>query len=115
MDPVQEKLNWFMEMTECADGLFLWDYTTSWDIRSSNCPEDKAVYWSHLFRVVGGPEQVSPLFAHSRKPVLFNAAVDLSWIIVPAVEKHTIARYLVLGPVFLSSMSQQELDKALQV
>ena len=113
MDPVQEKLNWFMEMTECADGLFLWDYTTSWDIRSSNCPEDKAVYWSHLFRVVGGPEQVSPLFAHSRKPVLFNAAVDLSWIIVPAVEKHTIARYLVLGPVFLSSMSQQELDKAL--
>ena len=39
--------------------------------------------------------------------------MDLSWIIVPAVEKHTIARYLVLGPVFLSSMSQQELDKAL--
>ena len=113
MDPVQEKLNWFMEMTECADGLFLWDYTTSWDIRSSNCPEDKAVYWSHLFRVVGGPEQVSPLFAHSRRPLLFHPAVALSWIIVPAVEKHTIARYLVLGPVFLSSMSQQELDKAL--
>lgn len=108
-----DKILWFMEMTECTGNLFLWQYGPRWKLLESNCPMPRQKFWDSMFRIVGGPENIEPMFEQNHNPVIFNATIDLLWITVPRYEHGRLRSYYVLGPVFLSSMSAEELNNAL--
>lgn len=108
-----EKILWFSEMAECAGNLYLWQYSRHWKLVESSCPASTEKYWDTVFRTVQGPENIEPKFSRSGYPVIFNAAIDLLWITVPSWERNAISSYYVLGPVFLSSMTAEELNREL--
>lgn len=108
-----EKIQWFMEMTECSGNLYLWQYTLGWKLLESSCPAPQEQFWDSMFRLLDGPENIEPMFSQNHYPVIFNAAIDLLWITVPFYEQNILQSYYVLGPVFLSSMSAEELNRAL--
>lgn len=108
-----DKILWFTEMTECSGNLYLWQYSPRWKLVESSCPMTDQRYWDSMFRLVDGPENIEPKFIQSRNPVIFNAVLDLLWITVPFYEQNVLRSYYVLGPVFLSSMTAEELSRAL--
>ncbi len=107
-----QKIEWFTEMAECVGTIYLWEYDGNWSLRTSSCPPEDRVYWNEIFRTVDGPTHIGSVIRDATKPVLFSAGVDLTWIAVSSYTSAGRPRYYVLGPVFLSTMSNEELMEA---
>lgn len=109
----EDQLAWFSDLMPCAEGLFLSVYSTRWQLFRSTCPDHLQRYWDLVFRASEAPRYVEPLLLNGGNPVIFSAAVDLTWIIVPNRNRGRLQNYAVLGPLFLSTMSAEELEQAL--
>ncbi len=108
-----QKLRFLQEVFISTQQVYAWTMTEENQLLFSNCPEEE--YFWNLFRLSGCCESIHEHFTGSKVPILAADSIGFVWIAVrqlPEAEE-SIPLLQVLGPVFLSAVTETHLHRHL--
>lgn len=111
MNGLFTRIEVFTELMGCMGNLFVWRYDASLRLLDSNCPE--AGYWDNIFRTTACSALAVECCARTRYPVLLSDPLGLLWIAAPVWEQDSLQNIFMLGPVFLSTLTESQMEHAL--
>ena len=104
-------LDFFRELMDCTYGLFSWCYDASGELFYSNCERETL-----LNTMFTHSECKDYLFAYAKEhtePLLLSVPSGLIWIAVIEKENNAIHYIHVLGPVFSTTHTKEDLQRQL--
>lgn len=106
----QERLRFFRELISCNDKLFSWCYYLDGTLIDTNA--EKSPMYSSLFFNVHCQEVINAHLTHHLTPLTISIRMGLMWAVAFQKTKDTILIH-VLGPVFSSAVSLDDVRRAL--
>lgn len=108
---LNDRVNLFADMIQCCHPLYVWTYDSNLHLLDTNCPDYTVL---SLYFMSEWEERISADFQQDeRMPTLLSDEADITWVAIPLFEGDTFLRLYMLGPMFLSDISQQKLEHQL--
>ncbi|MBA4686307.1 MAG: helix-turn-helix transcriptional regulator [Candidatus Galacturonibacter soehngenii] len=111
MDNIKENLSLFQELISCSHKLYLWSYSSDFELLHTNCPnnlkESESVF---LFN------QAKPLLDYAEigyYPFILESFLNVLWIAVFERNENTLLKIHIIGPAFSGKNSYQQLKHKL--
>ena len=108
MNGLYTKLDVFTELMGCVGNLYVWHYDNNLKYIESNCPDPR--YWDNIFQSATCYSIALDYCRENQLPVLLSNPIGLLWIAVPLRELDALSQVFVLGPVFLSTFVEEQLE-----
>lgn len=102
------RLEVFSDLMDCIGSVYLWHYDASMQLLKSNCPQES--FWDNIFQTSACSRAAQEHCLHSRLPIMLSDPISLIWIAVPVWETDSLQDIHLLGPVFLSTFAEQQLE-----
>jgi len=96
----------------CVKHLYVWHFDSELRLIQSNCPNEQ--YWNSLFH---SSDICTAALAHchtEQAPILLSDQLELLWIVAPCYDNNSLASIHMLGPVFISSITEKHLEQLLR-
>lgn len=96
-----------------SERLYIWCYRDTGELVASSCPEDQALL-ADAFRILGARDKAVEIArsAERRAPLLIGSPIGMQWAVTLEAERRR-SLFFVIGPVFYSSPSEQQLRASL--
>lgn len=107
---IEARVELFSNMLLCCHDLYVWQYDSGWHLIRSNCPHEAAV--NNLFAMLRGDNPLREADGNDT-PVLMSNEIGMLWVLQPRFEGGELIRSYVLGPLFLDTVSPNNLDAQL--
>lgn len=106
------QLDAFMNIMGCVENLYVWHYDADLQYIESSCPEP--VYWDNIFQSSPSKPIARSHCQQSRLPILLSSGNELLWIAASCYDQSALTDIYILGPVFISAMSEIEINRSLE-
>lgn len=101
----------FTEILSCINNLYIWQYTSDFHLIKSNCPDE--LYWNNILQSMEIPQYALCHCEKTRRPLLISDSLELLWIVAPCYLNDCLSSIHMLGPMFLSEFSINQLEQTL--
>lgn len=102
----------FTNIMGCIENLYVWHYNADLQYIESSCPEP--IYWDNIFQSSPSKAFAMSYCHENRLPLLLSSGNELLWILAPCYDQSTLTDIYVLGPVFISALSEHEIEQSLE-
>lgn len=109
---INERIDLFERLLGCCHPLYLWTYDSNLYLLKSSCPESHVL--NNLFLTELKKRQPLEISNSEPMPFLLSNEAGITWSIVPFLDGGALVRLYVIGPLFLSDVSQQQLEQRLR-
>lgn len=108
MENYRIKYMLFQQMVSCCHNFYFWEYDSELELLNSTCPVSDALNQCFLisFRSSDSIENV----LQENTPILVSSTIQMMWIVIPSQTDAESLRLHVLGPFFISDVSNKNLD-----
>ncbi|KAB1438680.1 helix-turn-helix domain-containing protein [Candidatus Galacturonibacter soehngenii] len=111
MENIKENLSLFQELISCSHKLYLWSYSSDFELLHTNCPnhlkESESIF---LFN------QAKPLLDYAQTghyPFILESFLNVLWISVFERRENKLFKIHIIGPAFCGRNSYQQLKHKL--
>lgn len=106
---LQEKIDFFSELITSSHPLMYWKYDTDMNILTGNHENDDV--YETIFSISGCKEYLKQHLQPENSPLILADANGLMWIAVFELENNTVNLIHMIGPAFISDISEQNIEK----
>lgn len=110
---LQNRITFFSELLTCSHNIFYWCYDPELNMLNADTPE--ASVYDALLAVNGCKEYLMACLKKENEtnPMVLSDTMGLIWIAVPEYAGEHLTRVHVIGPVFISDVSANTLERQL--
>ncbi|MBM6752505.1 AraC family transcriptional regulator [Mediterraneibacter glycyrrhizinilyticus] len=108
---LQNRITFFSELLTCSHNILYWCYDPELELLNADTPE--APVYDALLSINGCKEYLRSWLEGNTKPLILSDAMGLMWAAVPELSNRHTTRVHVIGPVFISDISANTLEKHL--
>ena len=108
---LQNRITFFSELLTCSHNILYWCYDPELELLNADTPE--APVYDALLSINGCKEYLKSWLEGNTKPLILSDAMGLMWAAVPELSNRHTTRVHVIGPVFISDISANTLEKHL--
>lgn len=108
---LQEKIEFFSELITSSHPLMYWKYDTDMNLLTG-CKENNDIYET-LFSVSGCKEYLKSHLQPENSPLVLADSNGLMWIAAFEIKDNMVNSIHMIGPAFISDISEQNIEKML--
>ena len=112
MSDMDIKLEIFSDMMLKVWKVFYWHYDSEDRLISSTCPE--TLVFDNLFAIGGCKRRILDACTTNKKAAIVADSTGLAWIAVPYFVDDVFSKLFVIGPVFVSEVSENSMELSVQ-
>lgn len=109
---LQEKIDFFSELITSSHSLMYWKYDTDMNVLTGK-HENNDIYET-LFSISGCKEYLKQHMQPENSPLILADSNGLMWITVFEIENDTVNLIHMIGPAFISDISEQNINKMIR-
>lgn len=109
---LQKKIDFFSELITSSHPLMYWKYDTNLNLLTENHKNDDI--YETLFSISGCKEYLKEHLQPEISPLILADSSGLMWIAVFEIENDTINLIHMIGPAFISDISEQNIEKMIR-
>lgn len=108
-----QKIRFFGDLISCGQELYLWEFDPTLQLVSTSCPNTEL--FQQCFLLDGSEEFLQGYQANGgAHPLIISNVIGLNWIAVFERAEEQVCRIYMIGPIFTSDISYQELETKLR-
>lgn len=108
---LQNRIAFFSELLTCSHNILYWCYDPEMKLLNTDIPE--APVYDALLSVNGCKEYLQSYLEKNTKPIILSDEMGLMWSAVPELSGGHPTRIHIIGPIFISDISANTLEKHL--
>lgn len=108
---LQNRITFFSELLTCSHNILYWCYDPELELLNADTPETPV--YDALLAINGCKDYLKSWLEENTKPLILSDAMGLMWAAVPELSSGHTTRVHVIGPVFISDISANTLEKHL--
>ncbi len=108
----EEKINFFLELLSCSHKLLYWRFDQNFSLVDTTCVTED----TFARAIFGQPKHYAGILAHAQDhdtPLVSSITLGVEWVSVFEKEDGRLKYIHVLGPLFLSEISNQSIESVL--
>ncbi|MDE7186011.1 MAG: hypothetical protein K2O13_00645, partial [Lachnospiraceae bacterium] len=109
---LQEKINFFSELISSSHPLMYWKYDTDMNLLTGN--HKNGDIYETLFSISGCKEYLDQHLQPENSPLILVDSNGLMWIAVFELENDAVNLIHMIGPAFISDISEQNIEKMIR-
>lgn len=109
---LQERIDFFSELITSSHPLMYWKYDTDMNILGGNHENDDV--YETLFSISGCKEYLKQHLQPENSPLILADASGLMWIAVFETRNDAVSLVHMIGPAFISDISEQNIEKMIR-
>lgn len=109
---LQEKIDFFSELITSSHPLMYWKYDTDMNILTESREKDDV--YETLFSISGCKDYLKQHLQPEHSPLILADANGLMWIAVFETDKDAVTLIHMIGPAFISDISEQNIEKMIR-
>ncbi len=110
--PINGNLGFFTNLISCNQNLYYWSYDTNLNPIYNNCPNASA--YETIFELNGCKAYLASYLLNNQMPLILNDSMGLVWIAAFETKDNTVIRVHIIGPAFISDISDKTLERELE-
>lgn len=108
---LQDRITFFSELLTCSHNILYWRYNPEMELLNGDT--EKASVYDALFSLNGCKDYLRSQLEGNTDPIILSDAMGLMWSAVPNLSGRHITEVHIIGPVFISDISANTLEKHL--
>jgi YesN/AraC family two-component response regulator len=109
---LSNKLDFFYDLISCNYDFYSWTYNNDHETLYSNCPNE--LLFNQIFTISGCKDYMFEYGKNNTLPLVLSDNLGLIWISVFETKDNELARIHVLGPVYTSNHSLENIQKSIK-